>query len=69
MPSKDDQPESAAEWWNLCGRAWAEEDPVKLLEVSMQITKFLAKKQRRLDAEYDQVQQVGQIQEPDKLVN
>ena len=53
MPSKDDQPESAAEWWNLCGRAWTEEDPVKLLEVTMQIIKFLGRKQNRLDAAYD----------------
>ena len=58
MRSKDDQEslESAAVWWNLYGRAWTEDDPVKFLEVTMQITKFLAKKQERLDAEYDQIQ-------------
>jgi hypothetical protein len=43
---------SAAIWWNLCGRAWTEEDPVKFLDVTMQITKFLARKQQRLDAAY-----------------
>ena len=42
-----------AAWLELCSRAWAEDDPVKLLDVTMQITKFLAKKQQRLDAQYD----------------
>jgi hypothetical protein len=55
MQRKDDQ-ESAATWWNLCGRAWTEEDPVKFLEVTMQISKFLSRKQHRLDAEYDEAQ-------------
>jgi hypothetical protein len=42
-----------ADWLELCHRAWVEQDPVKLLDVTMQITKFLARKQQRLDAEYD----------------
>ena len=53
--SVNDQ-ESAAKWWNLCGRAWTEEDPVKFLEVTMEISKFLARKQQRLDAAYDEAQ-------------
>jgi hypothetical protein len=53
--------ESAAIWWNLCGRAWTEEDPVKLLEVTMQITKFLARKQERLDAQYDEAQRKNAV--------
>jgi hypothetical protein len=73
MQSKDDQgsAESAAVWWNLCGRAWTEEDPVKFLEVTMQISKFLARKQQRLDAEYDQARQIQEVEQPQrkKLVN
>jgi hypothetical protein len=55
MQWKDDQ-ESAATWWNLCGRAWTEEDPVKFLEITMEISKFLARKQQRLDTEDDEAQ-------------
>lgn len=40
-------------WWDLCRQAVAEEDPVELLNITMQITKLLALKQERLDAEYD----------------
>jgi hypothetical protein len=46
-----DSKELASVWWDLCGRAWTEEDPVKLLDITMQIMKFLACKQQRLDAE------------------
>jgi hypothetical protein len=47
-----DEKIARAAWLELCHRAWAEQDPVKLLDVTMQITKFLARKQERLDAEY-----------------
>jgi hypothetical protein len=43
-------------WWALCEEAWAEQDPVKLLNVTMRIDRFLARKQERLDAAYDQAQ-------------
>jgi hypothetical protein len=46
--------EREATWWALCRRAWAEEDPVKFLDVTMQIMKFLAHKQQRLDAACDE---------------
>jgi hypothetical protein len=49
-------------WWDLCRRAWVEEDPVKFLELSMQITRFLARKQERLDADYAQAEQANQAQ-------
>ncbi len=52
MDATEDEVARAA-WLELCDRAWAEQDPVKLLDVTMQITKFLARKQQRLDAEYD----------------
>jgi hypothetical protein len=52
--------EREATWWALCRRAWAEEDPVKFLDVTMQIVKFLAHKQQRLDAAFDEAQQVQQ---------
>jgi hypothetical protein len=59
-------------WLELCRRAWAEQDPVKLLDVTMQITKFLAKKQERLDAEYDaafdEAQEVQKIKEAQEAV-
>ncbi len=48
----DDKIAKAA-WFELCHRAWTEEDPVKLLNVTMQITRFLAKKQQQLDSKYD----------------
>jgi hypothetical protein len=56
--------ESAAIWWNLCGRAWTEKDPVKFLEVTMQISKFLAQKQQLLDAAFDEAQRQGQPSNP-----
>jgi hypothetical protein len=56
-PKTMDERESAqTTWWNLCAEAWAEEDPIKFLEVTMRITKFLARKQQRLDAAYDEAQ-------------
>ena len=44
-------------WKSLCHQAWIENDPVKLLEITMKITRFLALKQQRLDAEYDEREQ------------
>jgi hypothetical protein len=63
--------EREATWWALCRRAWAEEDPVKFLDVTMRIVKFLARKQQRLDTAFDQDQQIQQAQQPQrkKLVN
>jgi hypothetical protein len=58
-----DKEVARAAWLELCHQAWAEEDPVKLLDVTMQITKFLARKQERLDAEYDEAQEVQKIKE------
>jgi hypothetical protein len=53
-------------------RAWAEQDPVKLLDITMQITKFLAQKQQRLDAEYDaafdEAQEVQKIKDAQEAV-
>jgi hypothetical protein len=43
-------------WWDLCRRAWVEGDPVKFLDVSMKINQFLARKQKRLDAEFDEAE-------------
>jgi hypothetical protein len=41
--------------WNaLCRQAWAEQDPVKFLDVTMKIRRFLDHKQQRLDAEFDE---------------
>jgi hypothetical protein len=54
----DDQ----ANWNELCRRAWAEEDPVKFLQTTMQIMKFLARKQQGLDAVFDESQQFQEIQ-------
>jgi hypothetical protein len=48
--------EQESVWWDLCREAWTEEDPIKFLDVTMQITKFLARKQQRLDAEYERSQ-------------
>jgi hypothetical protein len=45
-----------AAWWDLCHQAWAEQDPVKFLDVTMQIAQFLARKQQRLDAAYEEGQ-------------
>jgi hypothetical protein len=63
--------EREATWWALCRRGWAEEDPVKFLDVTMRIVKFLARKQQRLDTAFDQDQQIQQAQQPQrkKLVN
>jgi hypothetical protein len=65
-----DEKIARAAWLELCSRAWAEDDPVKLLDITMQIAKFLAKKQQRLDAEYDaafdeasEVQKIKEAQE------
>ena len=65
-----DKEVARAAWLELCHQAWAEQDPVKLLDVTMQITKFLARKQQRLDADYDaafdeaqEVQKIKQAQE------
>jgi hypothetical protein len=41
---------------NLCGRTWAEEDPVKFLEVTMEIAQLLAREQQRLNAACDEAQ-------------
>jgi hypothetical protein len=71
MHATDDNVARAA-WLELCHRAWAEQDPVKLLDVTMQITKFLAQKQKRLDAEYDaafdEAQEVRKIKEAQEAV-
>ena len=48
--------EQESVWWDMCREAWAEEDPVKFLNLTMQITKFLARKQHRLDVEYEHSQ-------------
>jgi hypothetical protein len=45
--------EHESTWRELCRHAWDENDPVKFLEVTMQIMKFLARKQHRLDAAFD----------------
>jgi hypothetical protein len=67
----DDRVAKAA-WLELCNQAWTEEDPVRLLDVTMQITKFLAKKQQRLDAEYDaaydEASEEQKIKEADEAV-
>jgi hypothetical protein len=49
--------EQETAWWDLCRQAWTEEDPIKFLDLTMQITRFLARKQERLDADYDQAEQ------------
>jgi hypothetical protein len=46
--------EQESTWWTLCRQAWAEEDPVKLLDVTMKINSILTRKQERLDRMYDQ---------------
>ena len=43
-------------WRALCDEAWAEQDPIKLLNVTVRIDRFLARKQERLDAEYERAQ-------------
>lgn len=65
-----DEKIARAAWLELCHQAWAEQDPIKLLDVTMQITKFLARKQQRLDSEYDaafdeasEVQKIKEAQE------
>jgi hypothetical protein len=50
-------------WLHLCHQAWVEEDPVRLLDITMQIVKFLASKQERLDAAFDEAQQIDQAQQ------
>jgi hypothetical protein len=69
MYATDDKIARAA-WLELCHRAFNEQDPIKLLDVTIQITKFLARKQERLDAEYDaafdeaqETQNINQAQE------
>jgi hypothetical protein len=61
-----------AAWLELCHRAWAEQDPIKLLDRTTQIAKFLAVKQERLDAEYDaafdEAQEVPEIKEAQEAV-
>jgi hypothetical protein len=59
MQSADEQ----NAWWDLCRQAVAEEDPVKFLATTMQITKFLARKQQRLDAAYDAAFDEAYVQE------
>ena len=65
-----DEKIARAAWLELCSRAWAEQDPVKLLDITMQITKFLAQKQQRLDAEYafDEAQEVQEIKDAQEAV-
>jgi hypothetical protein len=63
MQSSDEQEVDRAAWWDLCRQALAEEDPVKFLDVTMQITKFLARKQQRLDAAFDEAQQIQAAQQ------
>ena len=71
MPQMDDKVARAA-WLELCRRAWVEQDPIKLLNIAMQITKFLAEKQQRLDAEYDaefgEAEEVQKIKEAEEAV-
>jgi hypothetical protein len=45
-------------WWSLCHQAWVEEDPVKLLNITMKINQFLSRKQQRVDAEYEEAQRI-----------
>jgi len=49
--------EQESTWKELCRQAWEEKDPVKFLEVTMEIMRFLARKQQRLDTEYEEAQQ------------
>ena len=49
--------EEEAVWCSLCKQAWIEQDPVRLLEITMKIAKFLAQKQRRLDIAFDMKEQ------------
>jgi hypothetical protein len=46
--------EQEALWRSLCEQAWREQDPVKLLEITMRITRFLTRKQERLETELDE---------------
>jgi hypothetical protein len=48
-----------ASWKSLCHQAWIEDNPVKLLKLTMQITQLLAQKQQQLDAEYDERERKG----------
>jgi hypothetical protein len=52
--------EKESTWWNLCRRAWSEKDPVRFLEVTMQIMRFLGRKQQRLDDEFDEAERARQ---------
>jgi hypothetical protein len=52
--------EQEAVWRDLCHKAWSEQDPIRFLEVTMQIVRFLALKQNRLDAEYDEAERARQ---------
>jgi hypothetical protein len=47
-------------WKDLCARAATEQDPVKLIELTKEIDRLLAQKQRRLD---------DLIRNPMKMVN
>jgi hypothetical protein len=40
----------------LCRQASVEQDPVKFLNLPMKIPPFLSRKQRRLDAEYEEAE-------------
>jgi hypothetical protein len=67
MMSIDEQAVEQAAWQDLCDRAWAEKDPIRLLDITMQITKFLAYKQERLDAAaFDEAQLIQQAQEAER---
>ena len=46
--------EQEALWRSLCDQAWREEDPVKLLDITMRITRLLTRKQERLEKELDE---------------
>jgi hypothetical protein len=64
-----DEEVARAAWFDLCHQAWTEQDPVKLVDLTMQITKFLARKQQLLDAAFDEAQQQGQPTNPTQPKN
>ena len=43
-----------SEWMSLCRQAWFEQDPIRLLELTMRITQFLARKQQLVDSEFEE---------------